>query len=456
MRHLVGLDDIGWRAGRRDQVVYDTDRLINGHILLCGMSGTGKTFQSMRLLNAAVKAGLEIDVFDVHEELAGVAGATAVKYSQATRYGYNPLEVDPDPHVGGPGRQADFLVDLVRATSSAFGSRQEAVLRNLAMQVFQQAGVDVERPATWRRKAIDEKTREKLIAENEFAKLREYYPTLADLQAFAKRKIMALTIGADSRAAAKFEELNRAIIQMRAANNKLRKSVADEEEIAKLDARIETLKGKSHDLYGQFLESIETGREIDDILSFDSAETLASVLRRFDLINAAGIFNANPPPFGAARARVHEIKSLSDDSQVLFVKLALRRIFDEVKKQGPTANGVEMRRVVFLDEAHKYFSKDPSDILNVVAKEARKFGLGLWCASQQPTEFPESFLTNVGATVLLGVHSAFWGRTSSMLRISEDQLRAIRPKQTLALKLQEAGQAEPAFRGVVVGRPEAA
>lgn len=456
MRHLVGMDDIGWRAGRRDQVVYDSDRLINGHMLFCGMSGTGKTFQSERLLVAAMRAGVEVDVFDVHEEFGRLAGATAVKYSQATRYGYNPLEVDPDPHVGGPGRQADFLVDLVRATSSAFGSRQESVLRNLAMQVYQQAGVEMDRPSSWRRKAIDEKTREALIAQNEFAKLRDYYPTLVDLQAFAKRKIMALTIGADSRAAAKFEELNRAVTQMRAVNSKMRKSAADDEELAKLDAKIETLKGKAHELYGEFLEAIETGREIDDILSFDSAETLASVLRRFDLINAAGIFNANPPPFGATKARVHEIKSLSDDSQVLFVKLALRRIFDEVKKLGPTSNGTELRRVVFLDEAHKYFSKDSSDILNVVAKEARKFGLGLWCASQQPTEFPESFLTNVGATVLLGVHSAFWGRTSSMLRISEDQLRAIRPKQTLALKLQESGQAEPSFRSVVVGRAEAA
>nr|WP_211119504.1 helicase HerA-like domain-containing protein [Thiothrix fructosivorans] len=61
-----------------------------------------------------------------------------------------------------------------------------------------------------------------------------------------------------------------------------------------------------------------------------------------------------------------------------------------------TRSGTELRHVIFLDEAHKFFSKDNDDIINVMAREARKFGIELWCASQNPTDFPDSFLTNVG------------------------------------------------------------
>jgi DNA helicase HerA-like ATPase len=61
-----------------------------------------------------------------------------------------------------------------------------------------------------------------------------------------------------------------------------------------------------------------------------------------------------------------------------------------------TRSGTELRHVIFLDEAHKFFSKDDDDIINVMVREARKFGIGLWCASQNPTDFPDSFLTNVG------------------------------------------------------------
>ncbi|SKA74331.1 hypothetical protein SAMN02745130_01375 [Thiothrix eikelboomii] len=105
-------------------------------------------------------------------------------------------------------------------------------------------------------------------------------------------------------------------------------------------------------------------------------------MQRLDLLNAAGIFRANPPPFTDSKVRVHQIKSLSNEQQVMFVKLRLQAIFDQCKRLGTTASGTELRHVVFLDEGHKYFSKEPDDIINVIAKEARKFGLGLWCASQ--------------------------------------------------------------------------
>jgi hypothetical protein len=47
------------------------------------------------------------------------------------------------------------------------------------------------------------------------------------------------------------------------------------------------------------------------MLKYDSADTLASVLQRLELLNSAEIFRANPPPFGNANARVHQIKSLT-------------------------------------------------------------------------------------------------------------------------------------------------
>ncbi len=37
-----------------------------------------------------------------------MSGATGVKYSQHTGYGYNPLTLDTDLHVGGVERQIDL------------------------------------------------------------------------------------------------------------------------------------------------------------------------------------------------------------------------------------------------------------------------------------------------------------------------------------------------------------
>ena len=418
MKHYLGLNEYLFRQKQNESpVLYEPERLINAHMLLCGMSGTGKSWQSMRFLDAAASAGVEVDVFDVHEELDGLPGARACKYSQATGYGFNPLVLDTDKHSGGVNRQVDFFVGLIKELTPQFGAKQEAALRNILTDTYAAGWIKQSDPSSWNKKRITETERNAIINAKQWSDLRQYYPTIDDLVSYAARKIIALTIGGDNKCATAFDNLSRLKGKLSGLQGRYAKA-SNEEEIKKLEAQIELAKEKCIEGYGEFVNAMKTGREIDDILKYDSVDVLTSVMQRIQLLNSTGIFRANEPPFGEARVRVHQIKSLSTDQQVLFVKLRLREIFEKRKQQGATASGTELRHIVFLDEAHKYFSKEPDDIINVIAKEARKFGIGLWCASQQPTEFPESFLTNVGATVLLGIHSSFWKKASSILRIS--------------------------------------
>lgn len=454
MRHYLGLDETILRNERRDQIaVYSPMHLLNAHILLCGMSGTGKSFQTKRLLSSAATSGVSIDVFDVHEELHDLPGAAAVKYSQATGYGFNPLTLDTDPHVGGVNRQIDFLVGLIREVSPQLGIKQEAVLRNLIRDTYAAIKILPDDHASWRREQTTETLRDKIYAAGDWKELYRFYPTLEDMRAFAMRKITALTIGGDNPAVTAYEDVKRLAQQRTKLNAKIGKT-SDPEELRKLEQQLEAARGKACDAYSTFIHSIETGREPEDIMKYDSVEVLSAVVTRIDLLGAAGTFRANPPPFGGASVRVHQIKALTSEQQIMFTKLRLRAIFEDLKKLGPTASGTELRHVVFLDEAHKFFNPAKSDdIIAVIAKEARKFGLGLWCASQQPTEFPESFLTNVGATFLLGIHSSFWKRTSNMLRISEAELSKIRPKEVMAVKLMKDGEADPPFTIIAVPNP---
>jgi hypothetical protein len=456
MKHFLGLSEYHLRQHRQElPVFYEPATLINAHMLLCGMSGTGKSFQSMRFLEAAGESGVEIDVFDAHEELEGLPGATACRYSQATGYGFNPLTLDTDEHSGGVNRRADFLVGLVREVTPQFGARQEAALRNLLIDTYAGIGIYADNPASWRRGCITEKAREAIVKDRRWNDLRRYYPTLDDLKSYARRKVIALTIGGDNRCVAAFENLARLHTRLCNVQGRYGKTIGEEDR-ARLEKQIGELKTKCVEMYGEVVTNLQTGREIDDILKYDSSEVLISVMQRLELLGSTGIFRANEPPFGAASIRIHQLKSLTSEQQVLFVKLRLREIFERRKREGATTNGRELRHVIFLDEAHKYFSNAPDDIINVIAKEARKFGIGLWCASQQPTEFPESFLTNVGATVLLGIHASYWKRSASMLRITEETLKFIKPREVLAIKLQQEGQADPAFRNVIVSGRRAA
>lgn len=454
IRHYIGLNEYQYRQkNSKFPVYYEPASLINAHMLLCGMSGTGKSYQTKRFLETAARAGVQVDIFDVHEELDDIYGAVAAKYSQATGYGYNPLVLDADPHSGGVDNQVNLLVGLVRDATPQFGAKQEAVLRYLLTDVYAASGIFQSSPRTWLRREMTEQQREDLIAAKNWQGLREFYPTLEDLKSYAKRKLVSLTTGGDNKAITAFEHLRRIKSKLYQLQSRFAKSV-DQSEIDRLGAQVEEQKIKCIEAYTSFVNEMKTGREIDDVMKYDSVDVLTSVLQRLDiLMSAGGLFRSNPPPFGGAHVRCHQIKSISTPQQVLFVKLRLRDIFERCKKMGATSSGTEVRHIVFLDEAHKYFTENGDDIINVIAKEGRKFGLGLWCASQEPTAFPVSFLTNVGATVLLGIHSSFWKGMGTKMRITEDQLKYIKAKEVIATKLMKDGASDPPFSNIIVPNP---
>jgi len=453
MKHYLGLNEYALRQKREEWgVTYEPERLINSHLMLLGMSGVGKSFQSKLLIGGAASGGVEVDVFDCHDELQSIPNASSIKYSQATAYGYNPLVLSTDPDSGGVNRQVEFLVGLVKQTTKQFGSKQEAVLRNLLVDVYMARGIWPDNPRSWHKQCITEREHQALIDAKRWSELRNYYPTMVDLMSFARRKAMALLIGGDNKCVTAFEALTKLKSRLNSLNSKWAKA-HDDSEIEKIQNQIGETKQKAIETYAAFLEAMETGREVDDVFKYDSVDVLTSVMQRLDILAAAGIFRSNAPDFGGARLRVHQIKSLSDDQQTMFVKLRLREIFEEVKRLGPTPTGTELRRVCFIDEAPRYMVNDKDDIINVIARESRKFGLGLWCAGQEPTRFPESFVSNCGCTMLLGIHSMFWKGAISNLRITEDGLRYIKPKEVISVKLQKEGQADPPFVNVVVPNP---
>lgn len=455
MKHYFGLNEYMLRQQKKEELVfYDPSTLINQHLTLVGMSGTGKTFQTLRLLNAAAGEDIEIDVMDVHDELQVLRGSTAARYSQATGYGYNPLVLDTDPHTGGVNRQADFVVGLVRQVTTQFGSKQEAALRNAIVDCYFSRGIYSDNSRSWVKKQISEQQRRQLMADRKWSELRDYYPTLQDLLEYIDYKIKGLKIGGSNKVQTLLDAVEKAHTRLQKLITKQGKMAqsSDTEEKSKLETQVESATGKWRDAFEEYIAA-GPGRELVDMVKYDSADVLISVRQRLEILSASGIFNATEPPFGAARQRVHQLKSLSTPQQIFFVKLRLQAIFDKCKRAGATASGTELRHVVFLDEAPKYFTDDDDDIINIISREGRKFGLGLWCAAQEPTSFPQAFITNCGAKINLGIDASFWKGAQTKMRMTEDNLKFIKPKEVISVKLHTEGKADPPWVNVVVPNP---
>ncbi|KND62346.1 hypothetical protein BVER_01827 [Candidatus Burkholderia verschuerenii] len=454
MKIFLGYNDYLRKKESKDVPVYwDSETLINPHLILCGKSGTGKSYQLLRFIDEALKtAGPGFERYhnlDVHGDLI-VPGESRVEFSRATRYGYNPLVLDPNPKSGGVDRQINFLISTINQTSRKLMDRQEACLRNILADVYAAYGIFEEEHDTWTREEMTEAMRAEMWASRRWSDMQRYYPTLEDAIALAERKLKAMYGGLNmneqgNRAVAALEEMNRAAAQMNRAVTASNKKI-DIEDKEKAQKQFEVAKGKYLERVTDYVSSIETGREFDDLIKYDSKEVLKGVIDRLKNLKAVGIFNGNPPPFDeSARVWSYDLTNLDEEDKFVFAKVRAQHIARRRKLLGVQS---EIKEIIGLDEAPVVFDDNPDSIYNRIAKQLRKFGLGLWCVAQTPSDFPEGVITTVSTKILLGIDSYYWTASCKKLNIDESVLKFITPQRTIAVYMDKKGSMNSKFNNV--------
>lgn len=450
MKHPIGLDEEAWSSRREPAlVIWDSEALINPHTVIMGMTGTGKSESIRKYLATAARAGVEVDVFDSHEELNEAPGSVAAKFSQRTQLGFNPLVPHLDQDSGGLRVQADFVVDIINRTGRVLGNRQASALKNLIRDAYFLRGMYPDDPRTWVKQEITESQRERLIADRRWSDLRDYYPTLRDLISLAERKLKAMSTGGDSHAVTALERVERTAARLHSTLTKSARPGMTDEEIQKLKDQLDRDKEEAIERYANFINSLTTGREFQDLVNYTNAETLLSLRERLYELVDCGIFLSNPPPWEGANIRVHQIGSLPNDKRRLLFELRAEAIFRKCQDQGKTN---DVRHIICVDEAAQFCDEDKTSPINRIANEGRKFGLMLLLGSQNPEHFSKEFLTACGTIILLGIQKTFWPIATSRMDCEKRILESVRMHETLAIQMQRKGEASAKFKLVNINR----
>lgn len=443
---LIGNDF--WKLRNHNErvpVYWRESEISNHHVGVAGTSGSGKTHWIKQFVTN-MPTDVEIDIFDYHGDIE-ISGAKSVLFSEATRYGFNPLILNPDQHYGGVRRSVNDVVEAINSTSRKLGGNQEGVLRHMLTDTYAMKGIFSNNPGTWlKREASEMEIRELSKAQN-WKELREVYPTLEDVISFAKRKLKALWMGVEDKDSGKqalstFDEYCRVMGSVNTLRTKMNKSGSkDDVELEKLQKRMETAKAKAVEAHQTFLNSLETGREFEEVIKYNSKEVLLSVITRLENLSATGIFNPNPPPFANARIRRYILKPLaqSEDELKMFVRFRIRAIIREMMQRGDSEG--KLRRLIVLDESKKFNDEDPSNPINVVVNEMRKFGLAILLAGQSPAHFSSDFIKNAGTLLLLNLSTSDWDEAARKLKIEVKDLKYLKPQETGAVRMLEKGQA---------------
>jgi hypothetical protein len=364
-----------------------------------------------------------------------------VKFSEHTRAGFNPLVINCDVNSGGVRKQIAQLIDMINRTSRQLGPRQESALRNLLGDVYRLRGCYPDDPGTWRKREITEGQYDEMIRSRDYAGLRAYYPILRDAINYGERQLKMMATGSDARSVNALERVEKAAARIHALMTKFKKAASDEE-VSQLNEQLAADKDKAIEAFVDYVRSIETGHEFKDILKYTNRDTLQSVIERLEGLQSAGVFCSNPPDWGGAPVRIYQVGALSDDERRLLFYNRAQQILREAMDSGKSDT---LRRILLIDEGHLYYSEDGDNPMNRIAKEGRKFGLGLVIGSQAPSHFSESFLTNCGTIFLMGIHEQYWDGAVRKLKIDVGVLKATRPREVLAVRMQRLGEPSTRF-----------
>lgn len=481
MRLTLGNDFFAAKDGKVTPVQIDTEKLINGHILIVGSSGVGKSYTIRRLIADAGKK-VRFHVFDVHGDLE-IQGASTVRFSEQAPFGLNPLRVNPDPDFGGVRKCIQTFIRTVNfASATGLGVKQEAVIRNLLIDVFKEFGFHPDDPSTWGVNEFESTLisgggdnrlyLEVPIAEKDEAKANgarwdpdrklwwirsdlykgkithwkpafkaRRYPSVADVLAYAKRLHVERFMGSDQQAVRALMVFNRkAKAFQRKFLESVKKNRADEVP-SEIGEGMEEAKIEALDAYTKYVNSVSTGVELESLMKYDSSDVLKSVVDRLGNLVATGIFKDVHPPFEEEKpVWRYQLNALSQEEKKMLVLFMLQDIFSAAMQRGQTSDVVE---VVVLDELGTYTSSQDDDsgdgIIGVIAREARKFGLALWAANQSPANVPESLISSVAVKLVLGLDEMYWQSAVTKLRLETKLLEWIRPHHTLAVQMKEKG-----------------
>lgn len=436
MQIVMGMNSIALNQGRREPVVWDTAKLINGHVLIMGKSGTGKTFTLKKMLTQmSQQARLRVHVMDVHGDI-DLEGASTVKFSEATPYGYNPLTINPDPDFGGVRKRIQSFIAALNRTGYRLGSKQEAVLRNILNDLYAANGFYDDKPSSW---ALNDGV------ERQWPKK---FPSMEDAVKFASAKLKAMFLGTSSECVEALLKVNRKQSQFHAKVKKVTRGALKAEDLEIAKKELDVIKDEAAALYREHMEAMATGHELEDLIKYDSKDVMKSVVDRLENLHNIGIFRPQRPPFDPQNPIWrYDIKALAPDEKKLFVSFILEAIFLRSAQRGVQKDLVEL---IVLDEAHLFLTDDSDNPINIIAKEARKFGLGLFCASQSPTHFSDDFLSNVSTKVILGIDQMFWDGSVRKLKVEQKDLEWIVPQERMVMQMNNRGQTRSDFTWVAL------
>lgn len=396
------------RSNPKEEIIWDSNESINGHWIIVGGSGTGKTHQIRNIITQASNQNIRrIHIFDPHGDIVTSPEHTSsVRFSETAPYGINPLIVNPDPYYGGVRRRINSLIGMINRYSCNLDYKQEAALRYLLTELYLSFGYN---------------------NKSNTLNTAKIAPTLSDLKNLVSQKLKSFFVGHMFAISTQIDYLNSHLLQLYRSEKQTH--------INNNGKDVATLKENLKTMFSHHIDTLTLGDEIDQYIKYESKDILKSIYDRIENLQAMGIFKTESPPFDPVKPIWHyDMRNLYVEEQGYLVELTLEQIFIEATQEGFKD---DIDTFVFVDESQRFISPDtPDHIIAVISREARKFGIGQVLATQNCSNFNEDIIINCGAKMVLGIDEAYLQPLSKALGIDTNRIRFTQPRKSALVQIK--------------------
>jgi hypothetical protein len=175
-------------------VSWSPGRLNNGHMIIIGGSGAGKTETIRCIASELVARKMPVVLIDFHGDMAASTGEIrSYKIREGGRFYFNPLELDPEIDEITPLRATSDFVDAISINFPTLGIQQRRKIKNIIKDCYRMSGITGD-TGTWTR-ALDFDDIEGEIMACEDEAIPAYLEDIFDYKLFAgEEKISIPTI----------------------------------------------------------------------------------------------------------------------------------------------------------------------------------------------------------------------------------------------------------------------
>ncbi len=178
-------------TGGEDQVFWSPGKLNNGHMIILGGSGAGKT-ETIRCIAGELSArNLPVVLIDFHGDMASTAGPLrSYKIREGGSYYFNPLELDAEIDEISPLRATSDFVDAISINFPTLGIQQRRKIKTIIKDCYRMGGITGD-TATWSR-TLDFDDIEAEIMECEDEAIPAYLEDIFDYKLFSGDEKIAI------------------------------------------------------------------------------------------------------------------------------------------------------------------------------------------------------------------------------------------------------------------------